>query len=78
MDTQQHDKYLQVINTIGIEKVQELYKILGARPVSMATIKKAFFKVQLRETLKKNGQITRVAKQLKISRTTVYRQLKIK
>jgi transcriptional regulator of acetoin/glycerol metabolism len=78
MYTQQQAKYLQVINTIGIKKVQQLYAILGARPVSMATIKKAFFKMQLHESLKKNGQVTRVAKQLKISRMTIYRQLKIK
>jgi len=73
---EQHDKYLQVINTIGIEKVQQLYLMLGTERISIAALHRMVVRSNFKSALNGKLPVRRLAEKLKVSRMTVYRYMK--
>ena len=71
-------KYQSVIDTIGEQKVKELYDLLGSEKISMATLQKIIVKEKIATSLKDKKTVSRVAAEIGVSRMTIYRQLRAK
>jgi predicted transcriptional regulator YheO len=78
MNSEQKEKYLNVINTAGIQTVLKLYHLLGDERISMATLRKLIFKQEVAKSLDGKLPVKKLAKKLKVSHTTLYRYLKKK
>jgi uncharacterized protein YerC len=76
MSYQNYEKHLNIINVLGEQKVNELYRFLGAEKISMATLKKVIEKTRIAGSLFENKPITRIATEHGVSRMTIYRQIK--
>lgn len=76
MDNDLHQKYHHIITAIGEQKVSELYQLLGAEKISMATLQKVIAKDKIEASLDGKKTITHLASEHGVSRMTIYRQLK--
>ena len=71
-------KYKSVINTIGEEKVNELYNLLGSEKISMATLHRFITREKIIISLSEKKSVSRLAMDNGVSKMTIYRQLKRK
>lgn len=69
-------KYHSVIDTIGEQKVQELYQLLGPERISMATLQRIIAREKISNALNERKKVSHVATENKVSRMTIYRQMK--
>lgn len=69
-------KYQSVIDTIGEQKVNELYHLLGPEKISMATLQKIILRGKIASSLNGRKPVSRVASENGVSRMTIYRQLR--
>ncbi|MEO8149046.1 MAG: hypothetical protein ABI723_15475 [Bacteroidia bacterium] len=73
MSDENREKYLDIINTIGAAKVDELYNKLGTERISMATLKKIIAQNYIDGALRAKRSVANVAADRGVSRLTVYR-----
>lgn len=76
MTQENKNKYQEIIDLLGIETVEKMYRLLGPEKISAATLMKIIVEHKIILSLKKYSSVKKVAKENYVSRMTIYRILK--
>jgi len=77
MKTYTFEKYLEAIERLGDDALEELYSILGAEKISFASLRNLNRKRKILLSSSK-GSVSKIAKENGVSRMTVYRLIRKK
>jgi len=69
-------KYDEIIESLGEEKIEQLYFIMGSEKFSVATIKNIIKKRKIISSIKEGIPFQKIASQIGVSKMTIYRYLK--
>ena len=70
------EKYQEIIELLGEEKVERIYFIMGSAKVSFATIRKLIREKRILESINDGFPFQKIALKDRVSKMTVYRYIR--